>query len=44
MNRRNTIQKDLVRRAVYELKSHVTADEVTESTVLRIFPRLAVCQ
>lgn len=30
MNRRNTIQKDLVRRAVYELKSHVTADEVYE--------------
>lgn len=28
--RRNTIQKDLVRNAVYELKKHVTADEVYE--------------
>ena len=28
--RRNTIQKDLVRNAVYELKRHVTADEVYE--------------
>lgn len=28
--RRNTIQKDLVRNAVYELKQHVKADEVYE--------------
>ncbi len=28
--RRNTIQKDLVRDAVYELKRHVTAEEVYE--------------
>ncbi len=28
--RRNTIQKDLVRNAVYEMKRHVTADEVYE--------------
>ena len=27
-NRRNTIQKDLVRNAVYEMKRHVTANEV----------------
>ena len=26
-NRRNTIQKDLVRNAVYEMKRHVTAYE-----------------
>lgn len=30
MERRNTIQKDLVRKAVLELKRHVTADEVYE--------------
>lgn len=29
-NRRNTIQKELVRDAVYELKRHVTANEVYE--------------
>ena len=29
-NRRNTIQKDLVRNAVYEMKRHVTANEVYE--------------
>ena len=28
--RRNTIQKDLVRNAVYEIKRHVTANEVYE--------------
>ena len=28
--RRNTIQKDLVRNAVYEMKRHVTANEVYE--------------
>lgn len=28
MERRNTIQKDMVRDAVYELRRHVTADEV----------------
>ena len=27
-NRRNTIQKDLVRNAVYVMKRHVTANEV----------------
>ena len=27
-NRRNTIQKDLVKNAVYEMKRHVTANEV----------------
>ena len=27
-NRRNTIQKDLVRNAVYEMRRHVTANEV----------------
>ena len=26
-NRRNTIQKDLVRNAVYEMRRHVTANE-----------------
>ena len=30
MERRNTIQKELVKNAVFELKSHVTADEVYE--------------
>ena len=29
-NRRNTIQKDLVKNAVYEIKRHVTANEVCE--------------
>ena len=29
-SRRNTIQKDLVRNAVYEMKRHVTADEAYE--------------
>ena len=29
-SRRNTIQKDLVRDAVYEMKRHVTANEVYE--------------
>ncbi len=28
--RRNTIQRDLVKKAVYDIKSHVTADEVYE--------------
>ena len=28
--RRNTIQRDLVKQAVYDLKSHVTADELYE--------------
>ena len=27
-NRKNTIQKDLVRNAVYEMKRHVTANEI----------------
>ena len=31
ISRRNTIQKDLVRNAVYEMKRHVTANEVYES-------------
>ncbi len=30
MEHRNTIQKELVRRAVFEMKRHVTADEVCE--------------
>lgn len=30
INRRNTIQKDLVCNAVYEMKRHVTANEVYE--------------
>ena len=30
INRRNTIQKDLVRNAIYEMKRHVTANEVYE--------------
>lgn len=30
MERRNTIQKELVQKAVFELKRHVTADEVYE--------------
>ena len=29
-NIRNTIQKDLVKNAVYEMKRHVTANEVCE--------------
>ena len=29
-SRRNTIQKDLVRNAVYEMRRHVTANEVYE--------------
>ena len=29
-SRRNTIQKDLVRNTVYEMKRHVTANEVYE--------------
>ena len=32
-NRRNTIQKDLVRNAVYEMKRHVTANEVYDLIV-----------
>ena len=28
--RRNTIQRDLVKQAVYDMKSHVTADELYE--------------
>ena len=28
-SRRNTIQKDLVRNTVYEMRRHVTANEVT---------------
>lgn len=27
-NRRNTIQKDLVKNAVYEMKRHVTANDL----------------
>ena len=38
INRRNTIQKDLVRNAVYEMKRHVTANEVYE------FIKEQVCQ
>ena len=30
ISRRNTIQKDLVRNAVYEMRRHVTANEVYE--------------
>lgn len=30
MQQRNTIQKELVRKAVFEMKRHVTADEVYE--------------
>lgn len=30
MERRNTIQKELVREAVFQMRSHVTADEVYE--------------
>ena len=30
MEHRNTIQKELVRKAVFEMKRHVTADEVYE--------------
>ena len=29
-SRRNTIQKDLIRHAVYDMKRHVTANEVYE--------------
>ena len=29
-SRRNTIQKDLVRNTVYEMRRHVTANEVYE--------------
>ena len=29
-SRRNTIQKDLVRKTVYEMRRHVTANEVYE--------------
>ena len=32
INRRNTIQKDLVRNAVYEMKRHVTALERIHDT------------
>ena len=30
MTRRNTIQRDLVKQAVYDLRGHVTADELHE--------------
>ena len=30
ISRRNTIQKDLVRNTVYEMRRHVTANEVYE--------------
>ena len=33
-SRRNTIQKDLVRNAVYEMKRHATANEVYEFITL----------
>ena len=36
-NRRNTIQKDLVINAVYEMKRHVTANEVYEF-IKKAFP------
>ena len=34
ISRRNTIQKDMVRNAVYEMKRHVTANEVYESILV----------
>ena len=37
-NRRNTIQKDLVKNAVYEMKRHVTANEVYEFLKKNILP------
>lgn len=37
-NRRNTIQKDLVKNAVYEMKRHVTANEVCEFLKKNILP------
>ena len=39
-NRRNTIQKDLVRNAVYEMKRHVTANEVYEF-IKEAYPTIA---
>ena len=38
-SRRNTIQKDLVRNAVYEMRRHVTANEVYES-VKEVYPTI----
>ena len=37
-SRRNTIQKDLVRNAVYEMRRHVTANEVYDQ-VMTIWKR-----
>ena len=34
-SRRNTIQKDLVRNTVYEMRRHVTANEVYELDVYK---------
>lgn len=39
MEKRNTIQKELVQKAVFELKRHVTADEVYEY-IKRDYPRI----
>ena len=38
-SRRNTIQKDLVRNAVYEMRRHVTANEVYEF-VKEVYPTI----
>ena len=38
-SRRNTIQKDLVRNTVYEMRRHVTANEVYEF-IKEAYPRI----
>ena len=38
-SRRNTIQKDLVRNAVYEMRRHVTANEVYEF-IKEVYPSI----
>ena len=40
-SRRNTIQKDLVRNTVYEMRRHVTANEVYEF-IKEAYPTIAV--
>ena len=38
-SRRNTIQKDLVRNTVYEMRRHVTANEVYEF-IKEVYPAI----
>jgi len=41
-SRRNTIQKDIVRNTVYEMRRHVTANEVYEF-IKETYPTIGRC-